>query len=245
MSDEETISRLTLEQWALGMLEPNRCDALEQAGQQDPDLAARMVRVRAEVQSAAVDLPGLTLPADEPEKAGWLDWLLKPQWALGLAVAALALVMLVPQVIDRESGTNDPSVVYRGDFELHVFRVRLGEAAEQGALIEAMSGDRIQYNITAQQDGYLAIYNLQDNGKLQVYLPSRPVKAHQSVREAVVLDDYTGSERIFFFVDQDPIGEEQIQGAVQRAFRSPLADLDTLPGATSSQRSVLILKEGK
>ena len=60
-----------------------------------------------------------------------------------------------------------------------------------------------------------------------------------------MLDDYAGSERIFFFVDREPIEDDQIRGAVQRAYRSPLADLDTLPGATTWQRSVLILKEGQ
>lgn len=247
MSADETITRLTLEQWALGMLEPDRTRVLEQRRHGDPELAARMDRVRAEVESAAIELPQLVLPADEPEAAGWLGWLRRPQWAVGLAAAAAALIFLLPQALPEGTAPvpDDGAIAYRGDFELRVFRVRLGEAAEQGALIDALPGDRIQYDITAQQDGYLAIYNLQDDGQLQVYLPSQPISAQRSVSEAVVLDDYAGSERIFFFIDQEPILEEQIRGAVQRAYRSPLADLDTLPGATSGQRSVLILKEDK
>lgn len=247
MSAEETITRLTLEQWALGMLEPEDRHDLEQRREADPDLADRMTRIQAEVMSAADELPQLVLPADEPGVVRWLDWLRRPQWILGLAVAAAALLVLLPQVRPQGAApvAADGEITYRGDFELRVFRVRQGEAAEQGALIDALPGDRIQYDITAQQDGYLAIYNLQDDGELQVFLHSQPISAQRSVTEAVVLDDYKGSERIFFLVDKEPILEEQIRGAVQRAYRSPLADLDTLPGATTWQRSVLILKEDK
>ena len=120
------------------------------------------------------------------EAAGWLDWLRRPQWIVGLAVAAAALLVLIPQVLPEGTVpiTDEGVIAYRGDFELRVFRVRSGEAAEQGALIDAMPGDRIQYDITAQQDGHLAIYNLQDDGQLQVYLPSQPISAQQSVTEA-------------------------------------------------------------
>ena len=245
MPAEDTITRLTLERWALGTLEPDQAEALERARQADPDLNARMVRIQESVQSAAVDLPRFTLPADEPEPVGWLDWLRNPRMLVGLAVLAVVMLAVVPSVLPGSGGAGGGEIVFRGDFELRVFRVRMGEAAEQGALIQALPGDRIQYDVTAAQDGYLAIYNLQDDGKLQAWMPSRAVAADEAVTAAVMLDDYTGSERIFFFIDTQPIEEEQVRGAVQRAFRSPLADLDTLPGASPHQRSVLVLKEGK
>ena len=59
MSAEETITRLTLEQWALGMLEPERTQDLEQRRQADPELAARMTRIQAQVQAASTELPQL------------------------------------------------------------------------------------------------------------------------------------------------------------------------------------------
>lgn len=242
----EPISRLELEHWALGTLDEQRSAQLNTARQSDPELDARMLHIQEQIALASTEMPQLVLPADAPEAegSGWLRWLLRPQGmaAAGLLAAALVLIAVRPTLLD--SGPEDPGVRYRGLApELNVYRVRDGEASEQGVLIKAQAGDRIQYDIVAPRESYLSIYNVQDNGELQVYLPAQPVQAGQSVSSAVLLDDYAGTERIFFILGEEPIDELAVTGAVQRAYRQPLADLDALPGLPAAQRSVLIVKE--
>lgn len=245
----EPISRLELERWALGTLDAQRSAQLATARQSDPDLDARMLRVQEQITQASADMPQLVLPADEPEveRVSWLQWLLRPQGltAAGLLAAAVVLIAVGPALLDPgPEVSEDPRVRYRGLApELSIYRVRAGEAAEQGPLIKAQAGDRIQYDIVAPRESYLSIYNVQDNGELQVYLPAQPVQAGESVSSAVLLDDYTGTERIFFILGEEPIDEVTVTGAVQRAYRQPLADLDALPGLPAAQRSVLIVKE--
>ena len=112
MPAEETISRLTLEQWALGMLEPAKTAELERARDSDPDLAARMDKVRAEIKASEMDMPQFILPVDEPERTSWLEWLLNPQWAIGLAVAAAALFF--PVTAQADLSTADITALSNG-----------------------------------------------------------------------------------------------------------------------------------
>jgi hypothetical protein len=234
----DSFSRLELERWALGRLEPDRAEALAAARLRDPQLDRRALRVQDEIRAAAAALPPLRLPDPEP----WWRRLPRPTPLLvgGLALAAAALVVLP----DDAPTDPDGGMVSRGQgMSLELVRLRAGAADAQTGLIRARPGDRIQYTITPDATGYLAVYNLQDDGTLQPYLPSRPVRDGEVVEGAVVLDDYTGSERIFFLLDDEVITDEGVTGAVQRAWRAPLADLDDLPGAATTQRSALIVKE--
>ena len=156
------------------------------------------------------------------------------------AAAVIALVLLLPERVDP------PVDTWRGAaVDVELFRVRLGEAASQGALVRAREGDRLQYTVTPGGAGWLQIYNLQDDGQVQAYLEPREVAAKLAVSSAVVLDSYAGTERIFILLSAEPISLEQVERAAEAAFHTPLADLDALPGlgAAVSQRSVLVIKE--
>lgn len=246
--ESETITRLELEQWALGMLDPERTAALNRARQADPDLDQRMQRIKVEVDDASENMPMLRLPVEEDAPEPWWAWLFKPS-ALVVAglTAAIALIVIVPNL--NPDPAVDPGDRIRGmqpiaPIEVTVHRIRNGATAEAGATIRAREGDRIQYAVSMPASGYFAVYNLQDNGDLQPYMASRPVRAKEEVASAVILDDYPGSERIFFLFSLREITPEAVAGAVQREYRTPLADLDELPKLAEQQRSVFITKQG-
>jgi len=226
-----TVTRLELEHLALGTLDDARRAELEAAAAGDPELAQRVAAVKASV-AAASDLPVLNLP---PDTAPWWSRLLRPA-PLGVAVmvAALALLAVRPDVIDMRSRG--------GGLELSVHQVRLGEAVLQGAVIYGKEGDHLQYELVSPISGHVAVFDLQDDGTLSPFMESRAVDAGEVVTAGVVLDDYAGSERIYFLVDPEPLTHARVSGAVQRAWDEPLAELDTLPGAASHQRSVLVLR---
>ncbi|MFT5683175.1 MAG: hypothetical protein ACI8RZ_004104 [Myxococcota bacterium] len=234
----EAFTRLELERWALGRLEPARAEALTSARAADPDLDERAQHIQAEIQSAARDMPPLHLPVEADP--WWRRLLTPPPMAFaGLALAAaVTLAVILP-----DEPTPDGRMLTRGaGIGLQIVRVRDGQADNQASLIRAQTGDRIQYTLTAESDGHVAVYNLQDDGTIKAYRTSEPISSGETVESAVLLDDYAGSERIFFLLDAEPITDEMVSGAVQRAWRAPLADLDVLPGAAEQQRSVLIVK---
>lgn len=239
------VTRLELETWVLGRLDPDRAAALEAMGAADPELQARMDRVRGEIERAAVDMPTLELPEEDevPARAGWRAWLRGPLLG-GLALAgaaAIALLVVLPPDDPVESGA------WRGGgvMDLELVRMRMGEAQPQGVLVQAQEGDRLQFSVAAPDAGWLQVYDFQDDGLVQAWLEPTQVAAKQPVERAVLLDDYDGSERVFFLISPDPIPLERAQQAGEQIFNRPLAELDRLPGFGREviQRSVLIVKE--
>lgn len=239
-----TVTRLELEHYALGTLDPARKAAIDAARATDPDLAARLERVSTAVQDAQQGLPAFRIPLEEEATPWWAAlWPPKPLH-LGALAAAVALVAVVPQLL----GPANPAdrIVARGNaLEVEILHVRAGSATAVGSMVKAQPGDRVQYRFVAPIEGTAAVYNLQDDGTLQAYTTPRPVRAGEAVEGAVQLDDYAGSERIFFLVDASSGGLSvtQVNGAVQRAWDQPLAELDGLPNAAAYQRSLLVLKE--
>jgi len=162
---------------------------------------------------------------------------LRPALSGLVAVAAAAAVVVA---VLPGAPTHD---VYRGAMDLEIQRVRLGSAVEQGAVVRAQEGDRIQFQVRSAQPGVLAVFNVQDDGAVQTYLQPRPVAPREAVSGAVLLDDYAGAERIFFVVADQEVGEDAVHRALELGFDRPLVDLDRLPGLDGTQRSVLVLKE--
>ncbi len=239
------VTRLELEHWALGRLEPERRAALEAMGQDDPELRARMDRVRGEIERAAVDMPTLELPEEDeaPARASFWDWLRRPALLGGLAVAAaaaLALFLVLPPPDEPQDMTWMGGEV----MDLELIRVRLGESQPQGALVMAQAGDRLQLVVSAPDEGWLQIYDVQDDGVVHTWLEPREVAAKQPVQRDVLLDDYAGSERIYVLYSAEPVTLEAVEQATRQAFRKPLAELDRLPlSGDVLQRSVLVVKE--
>ncbi len=240
------VTLLELEHWALGRLDPERAAALEALGADDPDLKARMERVQRQIQDASLDLPPLELPEEDeaPARAGWLAWLSRPAFG-GLAVALAAAVALVV-VLVPDRPVEDPDTWRGGEvMDLELMRVRLGQASPQGALVSAQPGDRLQFTISAPSAGWLQIYDLQDDGVVQAWLEPIQIEAKTPMERAVLLDDYAGSERIFFLISSEPVPLQRVEQAAQQAFHQPLPALDRLPGLGAGvlQRSVLVIKE--
>ena len=230
----EPTTRLTLERWATGDLPPDEARALELAAQDDPDLSARMDRMQDDLDDAARELPRLVLPDAPPERSSFARWWMPIGAVLA---AALALFIFWP-------APGPPSgEVFRGALDLSVVRIREGVAEPQTALIAARAGDRLQYTATSPNDGYLTVYDVQDDGTVTVWL-EQPVRAMRPVEGAAILDDYLGGERVFFVLSPERMPEDAFMDAVHDVWNAPLADLDEVPGLPpSTQRSLLLVKE--
>ena len=236
-------SRLTLEKWALGELPPDDVAQLEARIASDDEFAAWAARVKGDVTDAAKDLPQLQLPA-EVESTGWLPslggLLLRPVSIAGVGLMALLLALwLAPW-----PAPDGPQTTWRGSLDLQIHLVHDGVASEQGALVRARAGDRLQYRVAAPQAGFLSVWDLQDDGQLQAWLEPSEVGEKVVQEGAVLLDDYAGSERVFFVWSEGALDEGAVKRSVERAFDTPIADLESLPGLGDGvvQRSILLMK---
>lgn len=238
------ISRLQLERYCLGRLTEAERQALDAHARTDPELQDRLTRLQRELAAAEVDLPPLSLPqatsgpalqvvSTPPQRAPRRGWM----WgAAAVALAAVATLVVLP------SGSTPPQETFRGSFDLQMQQVRHGSATEVGALVHAREGDRLQLTVTPSASGWLTIAQVQDDGVVSLWQRPRELEAGAPHQAAVVLDDYTGSERVFVVLADDPIGQDRIERAVEEAAR-PVADVDALPHLTGTQKSVLIVRE--
>lgn len=226
------VSRLDLELLALGQLPPDRAAVIRTAALEDEDLARRITSVERAIERASEDMPSLVLePEPQPveTRRRWWMWFAAPLPVM--AAAAAALLMLQPDP--------PPTVTFRGDMDVQLWRVRHGEAVEQGALVEAKAGDRLQWTVEVSEPGWFAVYDVQDDGQVSVF--SQPMEVAGVVEGAVVLDDYAGSERLYFTLSDEPFAVEAVELAVEASWKVPISDLDALP-LDGAQRSVLVIK---
>ena len=243
---DHPVSRLDLELLALGKLPPEAAADIEARAAQDPELAARVARIREEIDDAAHDLPALRLPFEEEEEAAegsfWTSWMRWTPFVLaGAMAAAMALLSINSGGPSEDPGRGE--VRFRGALDLKVWRVHEGQAQEEDGLIEAAAGDRIQYEVASDTKAWLSVFNVQDDGQLSTYLAPTELSPLTPKKAAVLLDDYKGSERIFFVLDEQPVTEDAAAAALEKAWDAPLAELDALPGLKGAQqRSVLVVK---
>jgi len=248
MTTEDTLSRLTLERFVLGRLDATERAEVEGRVAEDPELETQLARIQREISEAEEDLPPLDPGIFQQPEAPTLTAVPPPparrwRWAgLGAAVlAAGAALAVIPQL----SGSGE---TFRGAFDLDVQHIRAGSVASVGVMVQARAGDRIQYTVTAPQDGWLMVADLQDDGELSWWAPPRRVTAHQAIEGAVILDDYGGgSERAYFLIGQRPLELDALRTAYADAHADmqPLVDLDVLPGIDADQRSILIVRTAK
>lgn len=231
----EPVPLLDLERWALGDMPTDEIERLEALAAADPELDARMTRVQEAIRDAAIGLPVFVIPEEQPEPANRPGW---PMFAgIGtLLAAAVALWVVLP--------SPPPTTTWRGAaLDLEVFRIRDGQAQRQGALVAAREGDRLQYSVATKEDGYISVFDVQDDGEISQWMAPTRSAAGQSVAGAVQLDGYAGAERVFFIASPEPVTLEQIREAVSDGSLKPLADLDELPGLAGAQRSILVVDE--
>lgn len=237
------VTRLMLERYALGRMREPEASTLAHMAAEDPELGARLAKVQAEIEAAKVDLPPLDLSlepsieATPPPRAnrGFPAPLLGGLFAIGVAAAGALFF------IDRPA-TDPTAEVFRGGFDVELTRIRQGQAAPMGALVEAEAGDRLQYRVVVQESGWLTVADVQDDGAVALWLEPVRVEAGAPAEAAVLLDDYAGSERVYFIVADEPVDLAAVQEAVNSVFDRPLADLDALPGIDADQQSALIVR---
>jgi len=248
VTTETPISRLDLERFVLGRLDPKACHEIDARSETDPELRARIERLRTDIQAASTDLPAFQVPTDNApnlELVAGESTRARRRWmpiglVAGTAFAAAAAAMLAVQ-----PGTQPSPEVFRGGFDLAVEHVRAGSGTSVGLVVEARQGDTLQYTITPNADGWWMVADIQEDGEISLWTPPQKVEAGTPARAAVQLDGYTGSERAFFLLSDAPMELDVVREAYAQAYRQPLADIDTLPGLPATQRSILIVRTPK
>lgn len=253
MTAPEPVSRLSLERLALGDLPDPEAAALQQRIESDADLAARAIKIRSEVERSRDMLPALDLDraANVARTAALMDRE-RSFWGprigekiplipliLTSAAAAVALFMVWSSPSDEV-----PIEQFRGTFDLELTLVRDGAGSPQGALVTAQTGDRLQWRVTPGAAGWFSVFDVQDDGVVSAWARPVEVPAMKPIDGAVLLDDFAGSERVYFVLADEPVGLASVRLGVERQFETPLAEMDLLPGVprSASQRSVLLSK---
>ena len=178
-------SRTQLEQWAIGDLGDAAQARVEEAMSQDAALRERALALRHRILNASV--PALRLPS-RPRMPRWAPWTLA-------AIGALAVALLVVSLPRSSTET-----VFRGplSFEVEMVRMHLGSVQPVFGVVTASTGDRLQWTIECASAGFLHVFDVQEDGSVEVWLPSRPVRAGERIDGAVLLDAYEGQEKIVF-----------------------------------------------
>lgn len=233
-------SRLQLERYVLNDLPPADAEVLRRAIDADETLAARVERLREDLDAIRPEVAPLSPPWEATPTRRRLRW----PWAAGgltliLATATALLILLRPP--DLGSGTQ-----FRGaGFDLVVQHARGGVVQEAGGLVSVGVGDRLQFRVEPGADGYVHIFDVQDDGKLQTWVAATPVRAHEPFEAAFMLDDHPGSERVFVVFSGRPVSHDQVHASLSRQHDVPLVSLDQIPGlgAGVDQRSLLLVRE--
>ena len=166
--------------------------------------------MRADLASAAVDLPpprfldGPVAPTALQEDA-LAGIVVRGPWGRPAPWIAAAAAVLLLAVLARPTPEPEPGDRFRGSLDVRVDLVREGAATEQGLVVHAAEGDRLQYRVLAPAAGWITVLALQDDGEVAVWTGPVEVAADQPVRGAVLLDDCAGSERIYFVHSPEPI----------------------------------------
>lgn len=224
-------TRLQLERWAIGDLDEAERRAVEQALAADSALRTKADALAERIAQARVPLrrtEGLARPS-----GSWRPWIAT------VAIAAMALLLV-------GGFASGPQRAFRGgSFDLEMTRVRLGAVQTVGVVVKTRRGDRLQWAIEPERDGYVQVFDVQDDGSVQVWAEARFAKTGQLVEGAVLLDAYPGQERVYFVVGPRPISIDVVREALSRTYHTPLADLDALPGLGRDvvQRSVLLVED--
>lgn len=236
----EPVSRLDLELLALGELGPDAAAQLRARMDEDADLADRFARISMDI-AAQAPLPELVLAdraEQEPSEASSKGF---PRWAsigavVAVLAAAVALFVLRP-------APPEPGVTFRGSLDLEVYRIREGAAKPVGRFVEAREGDRIQYKVTPPEQGYISVFDVQDDGLVTVWNDAVEISPTQPLEAAAVLDAYPSLERVFFVFGSAPVRPEAFEQAVKAAGR-PLTELEAVPGLDGmTQRSIAVLED--
>lgn len=184
-------------------------------------------------------LPGVEARARPPGLGAWL----RQRWALalpavGLAAAAVLLVVLAPPAVDEGYvGVKGPL----GRFEVVASRGPDQFAVKSGTVLRP--GDRIRFVVEPGDARYVLIASKDGAGQVTIYYPyagaaSAAVgEGRQELPGSIELDEALGRERVVAVFSDVPIRSDEVRRALEAS--APVS----VPGA--SVRTLELVKEAK
>lgn len=185
----------------------------------------------------------------------WPGFSSTPVWGGALAVAVLGLILL-PRAFQSPEGYLGEKSALRAPGALEVYVLRSGDVrpAQEGESFQA--GDRLQFLVRPGSYRFLHLVSLDSTGHLSAFFPeegqeSMPLGAdgEQLLPEAIELDGFQGTERIFALFTEAPIPWRRVREASELAVHSAggparldLLRLKELPLADAAQVSFLMVK---
>lgn len=161
---------------------------------------------------------------------------------IGLAFAALCLVILPTLIEDPQGGTRLKGL--GGDQPLTILRLEGEGVAPLGEDQRLRAGDRIQFLVRSQGLPFAMVINLDDEGRFTAYFPdgagqSIPLEGSSPhiLDGAIELDDFQGRESVVLLLSDAPLEVAAVQEAAEDwadalgdgAGLLPVEDIDLLP----------------
>jgi len=140
-------------------------------------------------------LAALTTARPSPAPSFWQTlWPRRLGWVTGLAAAATALIVALPAQQENR---------VKGGFSLSTFVQKRGATTGTLWMQEPVSpGDKIQFQVTSDAPGYLAVLSVDAANTVSLYYPPGPIAvpikagSNQPLQTAVALDEVLGEETV-------------------------------------------------
>jgi hypothetical protein len=173
-----------------------------------------------------------------------------------IAAAAVVLLLVVPRKPAEQGQQTQvaeaPTVRTKGGLSLGLVAKRLDGRIESVVSPAALSaGEAIQFEISTQSAGFVAVVGVDAAGVVSPYATSRRIEAgsRQLLDGSIVLDDTPGSERIIAVMCQTEVDMHAIvdgaTAALAQAGGNPARIESVGVPATCSQASFLIEKKAR
>ncbi len=211
MSAPRPIPEALLERYLANALGADEKKALEERLAASESDRARLDALRADAAAFLIKHPAGPVAAKLAAPSR------RRSWALLLAPVGLALSAFVAVVLLKPPP--EPDVGLKGDLALAVYRQTAAgsERLESGA--EVKPGDKLRFEVRAQDPGHVAILSRDGAGHVTVYYPyaatrSAPYRPEEPLLPgAIALDDTLGAEDVWALYGREPF---ELAPAIQR-----------------------------
>lgn len=243
---------LTLHRLAVGELDGDHRAGVDSHLAECAACREQLSRIRQELDAARAAIPARAPLAayrrrEALQRRRPIPWVAA---AAGWAIAACLMLAWAPWNDAGDSSGGTQSVTRtRGTMAVSVQRARGPSVDRIGPVAVCRRGDRLQFGPDLPAHGYFQIINLQDDGRSQVYLPPTPAGRSEGPLDfSIELDDYPGTERVFFVWTAEPVDSNELEsraaGALQLRPIEELAEIPLPRGFEGEQQSLLIYKGG-
>jgi len=257
MPEQNPISDLVLERYALGEHSPAQAAQVERQLAVDPELARRLAALRDSDRELLGEYPPekmverIRRRADaRPAGGAWRLPLMLTVPSLAAAAALMLLVRAGPAPIAGGVGPLEAGERIKGDARLLAFLVRDGEATPLADQSQVASGAVVQLHYVAAGRPFGAIVSIDGEGGATLHWPEQRVaearlepRGQTSLPHAFQLDDAPGFERFFFVTSREPIPADAILEAARAAAGRPDADRAPLELPAAWEQSSLLLRK--